>query len=169
MAALIAAATSIFLLYRRRHKMNSSMAVPSLRRSREEVIPRSEEERRTEPLASVEDHGYLFNPCERPDYLKVASSLMSGLDRKSYMDPEPTRSSWVESGACPTSSAQDLGQAPEIKGYGHAGVIASRQGSPQFAGAPSVPIHEEDAGPVLDRLPPVYDPRWGDSRDSVAV
>lgn len=169
MAALIAAATSIFLLYRRRHKMNSSMAGPSLRRSREEVIPRSEEERRTEPLASVEAHGFLPSPCERTNSLQVGSSLMSGLDRKSYIDPEPTRSSWIESGACPTPSAQDLGRGPEIKGYGHAGVISSRQGSPQFAGAPSVPIHEEDAGPVLDRLPPVYDPKWGDSRDSVVV
>lgn len=73
------------------------------------------------------------------------------------MYPETSRSSWTESGARPLSTAKDLGRTHET---GYRGEISTIQCPLQFA---STPMHEEDAGPVLDRLPPVYDPRWGDS------
>lgn len=83
------------------------------------------------------------------------------------MDPELSDTSPDGSKVHPTSTAKGLGQGPEREGHQYAGGISGGPGSRSIAQAPLIPIHEEDAGPMLESLPPMYDPRWSDSRERV--
>ena len=82
------------------------------------------------------------------------------------MDYAPSRSSGVQSDARPTSIEKGAGQNLETE-YTSGPSIG--QSALHGACTPSMPLREEDAGPVLDRLPPMYDPRWGDSSWSAAT